>query len=55
MAVRRYSDSRTTASAIPSLLTSNRLRSAVTSALQHAQIGAPRTDFVAILVGHHAG
>jgi len=31
------------------------LRSAVTSTLQHAQIGAPRTDCVAILVGHHAG
>jgi len=32
----------------------DRLRSAVTSTLQHAQIGAPRTDCVAILVGHHA-
>ena len=27
----------------------------MTGTLQHAQIGAPRTDCVAILVGHHAG
>src|SRR6266550_374791 len=31
------------------------LRSAMTSTLQHAQISAPRTDRVTILVGHHAG
>ena len=31
------------------------LRGAMTSTLQHAQIGAPRTDCVTILVGHHAG
>lgn len=28
---------------------------AVTSAFQHAQVGAPRSDRLAILVGHHAG
>ncbi len=30
------------------------LRSAVTVTLQHAQIGAPRTDCVTILVSDHA-
>ncbi len=34
--------------------TNRRLRSAMTRTLQHAQIGAPRTDGVTILVGHHA-
>jgi hypothetical protein len=31
------------------------LRSAMTSTLQHAEIGAPRTDCVTILVRHHSG
>jgi len=30
------------------------LRGAMTLAVQHTQVGAPRTDCVAILVGHHA-
>jgi hypothetical protein len=34
---------------------SGSLRSAMTSTLQHAQIGAPRTHCITILVGHHAG
>jgi len=33
----------------------DRLRSAMTSALQDAQIGAPRPDRFTILVSHHAG
>jgi hypothetical protein len=31
------------------------LRSTMTSTLQHAQIGDPRTHCVTILMGHHAG
>jgi hypothetical protein len=41
--------------AAEALAETNCLRSAMAGTLQHAQISAPRTDCVTILVGHQAG